>query len=168
MFDEKKRYIENPAPERKGHGYTGPKVLAKDNGLHVSNVTIDEDFVKEADATSVAISELAATTECKHLELQSCAACPEPAGTCPLSPIVEVVNTEPVLPVKESIANLTIFNCVQVNLRTSPKDGLQIIGQLSCGTEVLEMDSDDSNDLYIKVCTSSGVEGFVQRAYVKE
>lgn len=167
MPEEKKQYFENPAPERKVHVYTGPKDKVQDDGLKVTEVIVDEFLAtQEADAASVAISELV-ETECKHDELTSCVDCPEPAGTCPLSPVVEVAKSEAILPIEPPIANLTIFNCVQVNLRNSPQDGLKIIGQLSCGTEVLEMDSDESNDLYVKVCTASGVEGFIQRAYVK-
>lgn len=169
MPEGKKQYFENPAPERKAHVYTGPKDKVQEDGLKVKEVIIDEGLAtQETDAASVAISELV-ETECKHDELKSCVDCPEPAGTCPLSPVVKDKQEEAIVekPVGEPVAMLTVFNCVQVNLRNSPQDGLKIIGQLSCDTEVLEMDSDESNDLYVKVCTASGIEGFVQRAYVK-
>ena len=171
MYEGKKSYVENPAPERKAHVYTGPDAGIKSDDLKVSEIIVDE-FVageevatKQADEAAIALSELVESTECKHLELMSCKGCPEPEGSCALSPAIKM--EELIVPVVEkSTPNLVVFNCAQLNLRNSPELGLGIIGVLSCGTELIEIESNTSTEVFVKVCTASGVEGYVNRDYV--
>lgn len=144
--------IHAEAAKEEGEILRVTKDSVQDTGLKPSKITFDEllngkDLKTEHNeaGTSVVSFESAEPTDDQHEE------------SLPVSE--EPTNPSPV--------RLTVFNCNQVNLRSSPEHGLEIISVLSAGTEVQEMDSIYNNDVIVMVCTAAGIEGFVQRAYLK-
>lgn len=76
---------------------------------------------------------------------------------------------EPVkeLPVKTHPKMVTVINCNLLNIRSGPSLESDVVTVISSGSELLLMESDQNNEIYVKICTAAGIEGFVNKAFVK-
>lgn len=86
---------------------------------------------------------------------------PGVAKVAEVTPVVEPeVSTEP------ETVNGVVFNCVKLNVREKPVAGSRVVKIIDAGTE-LAVTTDESFGIFYKVCTTSGVEGYCVKDYVR-
>lgn len=83
----------------------------------------------------------------------------EPEVTTAVTPEPEV-STEP-----ETVKGV-VFNCVKLNVREKPVAGSRVVKIIDVDTE-LAVTTDESFGIFYKVCTTSGVEGYCVKDYVR-
>ena len=80
--------------------------------------------------------------------------------TIPVPVIEEIVEPESVV---EPKVFAKVCNCTRLNVRVEP-DG-DVIGTIHVG-DTVEIDMVASTDVYYKICTASGMEGYCMRRYI--
>lgn len=59
----------------------------------------------------------------------------------------------------------TVYNCSKLNVRSEPSVHGRVIGILDAGTEV-EVDLEFDNEVFRKVTTAAGIEGYCVKSYI--
>lgn len=72
----------------------------------------------------------------------------------------------PEAPTEPETVNGVVFNCVKLNVREKPVAGSRVVKIIDVGTE-LAVTTDESFGIFYKVCTTSGVEGYCVKDYVR-
>lgn len=82
-------------------------------------------------------------------------------------PEEQAVETESVEQETEITKQKTgvVANCLILNIRKEPNAKSEVIGELTCLTEVM-IDEQGSTDDFYKICTVAGVEGFCMKKYI--
>lgn len=80
--------------------------------------------------------------------------------------VAEVTPVEPEVPAKPEAVNGVVFNCVKLNVREKPVAGSRVVTIIDAGSE-LTVTNDDSFGNFYKICTTSGVEGYCIKDYVR-
>ena len=98
----------------------------------------------------------------------------EPEQTIPETPETPTVTTAPETVTPEVLETTTqtetvngvVFNCVKLNVREKPVAGSRVVSIIDVDTE-LAVTTDESFGIFYKVCTSSGIEGYCVKDYVR-
>lgn len=59
-----------------------------------------------------------------------------------------------------------VVDCTRLNVRTAPNATASIICTIPCGTEVIVVE-DESTDEFYAIYTASGIEGFCMKNYIE-
>lgn len=78
---------------------------------------------------------------------------------------IEEVLDEEVGEPKEELVYGNVNNCTSLNVRKYPERNAEVICTISYPSEV--MITDDSDEVFYKVYTASGIEGYCMKDYIK-
>lgn len=78
---------------------------------------------------------------------------------------IEEVLDEEVEEPKEELVYGNVNNCTSLNVRKYPERNAEVICTISYPSEV--MITDDSDEVFYKVYTASGIEGYCMKDYIK-
>ena len=78
---------------------------------------------------------------------------------------IEEVLDEEVEEPKEELVYGNVDNCTSLNVRKYPERNAEVICTISYPSEV--MITDESDEVFYKVFTASGIEGYCMKDYIK-
>lgn len=78
----------------------------------------------------------------------------------------EVTVLEPEAPAEPEAMNGVVANCAKLNVREKPVTGSRVVSIIDVDTK-LTVTTDESFGIFYKICTTSGVEGYCIKDYVR-